>query len=98
MMHMAFEILGISGAPSHDPTAISALNVWDDMLCCMKSTSWRPSENAHSTSVEAAAKGISILRDICCECDSKAYQEWRGNQIRSETGLGMCSPGGTSVS
>ena len=51
---MASDMSGINGVPSQDPTAISALKVWEDMLCCMKLTSWRPFENARSASVEAA--------------------------------------------
>ena len=81
MIHTASEMSGISGVPSHDPTAISALNVWDDMLCCMKLTSRRPSENARSASVDAAAE---------CKCQMDAYvvimEHTRGREeIRSIT-------------
>jgi hypothetical protein len=31
-----FKILGINGVPSQGPTAILALKVGDDMLCCIK--------------------------------------------------------------
>src|ERR1700691_6714858 len=51
---MASDMLGINGVPSQDPTAISTLKVWEDMLCCMKLTSQRPFKNACSASVEAA--------------------------------------------
>jgi hypothetical protein len=59
---MASDMLGINGVPSQDPTAISALKVWEDMLCCMKLTSRRPFENARSASVEAA---VSQTDEYC---------------------------------
>ena len=54
MMWIAASHSGNKGVPSHEPTAISALKVCDDILCCMKLTSRRPSENARSASVEEA--------------------------------------------
>lgn len=50
----AFLILGNNGVFTYDPSPILALNVFNDMLCCMKLT-WRwPTENAHSASTDDA--------------------------------------------
>ena len=45
---------GQSGVLDYEPTPMRALNVWDDMLCCMKLTCRRPVENARSASTEVA--------------------------------------------
>src|ERR1700677_2227988 len=55
IMRMASSTCGKRCVPSHDPTAISALKVCEAMLCCMKLTSQRPSENDRSASVDDAA-------------------------------------------
>ena len=54
IMLMASDMLGINGVPSQDLIAISALKVWEDMLCCIKLTPWQPFENVHLASVEVA--------------------------------------------
>lgn len=51
---------GYKGELAHDPTAICALNVWDDILCCMKFTWRRPDEKARSASTDDAIKNMEI--------------------------------------
>jgi len=49
-------IPGLSGVSTHEPTAMSALNVCDDMLCCnlMWLTSNWPREKVRSASTDEA--------------------------------------------
>ena len=50
--------LGMKGVPAHDPIAIWALNVCDDMLCWRWLTWRRPHEKARSASTEEAEMKI----------------------------------------
>jgi hypothetical protein len=57
-------MLGINRVPSQDLTAISALKVCKDMLCCIKLTLWHPFKNVCSASVEVAVC-LSQMDEYC---------------------------------
>lgn len=86
-------IVGKIGGPTHEPIAIWALNVWDDMPCWRWLTWSRPPENARSASTDEAIAHIFRSGCVCHEDIVSPGADRKSSAIRANCGrvLSCCS-------